>query len=105
VPLGVHGELAHLPQVASAQGHHAVPLTVALMRWGFVPGRPDQPAAREFLARHSHLRVARLGELVRPLDHPALVAVGADGQLLGMPTYVPGQDGQYEILTLHVGEQ
>ena len=66
----------------------------------------DQAAAREFLARHSHLRVARLGELVRPLDHPALVAVDAGGQLLVLLTYVPGQDRrQWEILTLHAGEQ
>lgn len=52
----------------------------------------DQAAAREFLARHDSLRVARLGELVHPLDHPALVAVAPGGQLLGMLTYVPGQD-------------
>jgi GNAT superfamily N-acetyltransferase len=68
--------------------------------------RADQAAAREFLAGHGSLRVARLGELVRPLDHPALVAVAAGGQLLGMLTYVPGQDWrQCEILTLHAGEQ
>jgi GNAT superfamily N-acetyltransferase len=84
---------------------------------GFAPGgyvgavkvRPrqaaDQAAAREFLARHSSLRVARLGELIHPLDHPAFVAVAAGGQLLGMLTYVPGQDGQCEILTLHAHEQ
>jgi GNAT superfamily N-acetyltransferase len=66
----------------------------------------DQAAAREFLTRHGSLRVARLGELLHPLDHPALVAVAADGQLLSMLTYVPGQDWrQCEILTLHAGEQ
>jgi GNAT superfamily N-acetyltransferase len=66
----------------------------------------DQAAAREFLARHGSLRVARLGELIHPLDHPAFVAVAAGGQLLGMLTYVPGQDRrQCEILTLHAGEQ
>ena len=64
----------------------------------------DQAAAREFLARHSSLRVARLGELIHPLDHPAFVAVAADGQLLGMLSYVPGQDRQCEILTLHAHE-
>jgi GNAT superfamily N-acetyltransferase len=73
-------------------------------------GRPraaaDHAASRELLARHGHLRVARLGELARPLDHPALVAVDAGGQLLGMLTYVPGQDRrQWEILTLHAGQQ
>lgn len=66
----------------------------------------DQAAAREFLARNGSLRVARLGELIHPLDHPAFVAVAADGQLLGMLTYVPGQDWrQCEVLTLHAGEQ
>jgi GNAT superfamily N-acetyltransferase len=76
---------------------------------GAVKVRPrqaaDQAAAREFLARHSSLRVARLGELIHPLDHPAFVAVTADGQLLGMLTYAPGQDRQCEILTLHAHEQ
>ena len=66
----------------------------------------DQAAARAFLARHGSLRVARLGELVHPLDHPALVAETGGGQLLGMLTYVPGQDWQQcEILTLHADQQ
>ena len=66
----------------------------------------DQAAARAFLARHGSLRVARLGELVHPLDHPALVAETGGGQLLSMLTYVPGQDWQQcEILTLHADEQ
>jgi hypothetical protein len=66
----------------------------------------DQAAARAFLARHYGLRVARLEELVHPLDYPALVAEAVGGQLAGMVTYVPGQDWrQCETLTLHVGEQ
>ena len=66
----------------------------------------DQAAVRAFLARHSSVRAARLGELVHPLDHPALVAEDAGGQLLGLLTYVPGQDWrQCEILTLHADEQ
>ena len=66
----------------------------------------DQAAAQAFLARHNSLRGARLGELLHPLDHPALVAVAADGHLLGMLTYVPSHDGrQCEILTLHADEQ
>ena len=66
----------------------------------------DQAAAEAFLARHDSLRAARLGELVHPLEHPALVAETADGQLLGMLTYVPGRDWrQCEILTLHADEQ
>jgi GNAT superfamily N-acetyltransferase len=84
-----------------------------LSPWGYVDAvkvRPreaaDQAAARAFLARHHSVRVARLGELVYPLDHPALVAEAAGGQLLGMLTYVPGPDWrQCEILTLHAGEQ
>ena len=66
----------------------------------------DQAAAQEFLACHNSLRVARLGQLARPLDHPAFVAETAGGRLPGMLTYVPGQDWQQcEILTLHAGEQ
>ena len=66
----------------------------------------DQAAAEGFLARHNSLRVARLGELVHPLDHPAFVAETPRGRLLAMLTYVPGQDWQQcEILTLHAGEQ
>ena len=66
----------------------------------------DQAAARAFLTRHGSLRVARLGELVHPLEHPALVAEAGGGQVLGMLTYVPGQDWQQcEILTLHADEQ
>ena len=66
----------------------------------------DQAAAQAFLARHNSLRGARLGELVHPLDHPALVAEAPGGHLLGMLTYVPSHDGrQCEILTLHADEQ
>jgi hypothetical protein len=54
----------------------------------------DQAAAQAFLARHDSARVARLGELVHPLDHQALVAEAAGGRLLGMLTYVPGRDWQ-----------
>jgi GNAT superfamily N-acetyltransferase len=69
-------------------------------------GAADGDVAREFLARHDGLRVARLGELVHPLDHPALMAETPGGRLLGMLTYVPGQDWrQCEILTLHADEQ
>ena len=50
---------------------------------------PDQAAARAFLARHDSLWAARLGELVHPLDHPALVAETAGWELLGMLTYLP----------------
>ena len=54
----------------------------------------DQAAAEAFLSRHYSLRAARPGELVHPLEHPALL------------TNVPGPDWrQCEILTLHADEQ
>ena len=66
----------------------------------------DQSVARAFLARHHSARVARLGELLDPLDHPALLAEADDGQLLGMLTYVPRQGwDQCEVLTLHATQQ
>jgi N-acetylglutamate synthase-like GNAT family acetyltransferase len=66
--------------------------------------REARPADRDWLerfleSRHS-LRVARRGEVVRPLDHPMLIAEMDDGTPAGLLTYVPG-DGQCEILTLH----
>ena len=60
----------------------------------------DQAAAQAFLARHNSLRAACLGELVHPLDHPALVAESVGGQLLDMLTYVPGRDWQQPIESL-----
>jgi GNAT superfamily N-acetyltransferase len=66
----------------------------------------DQAAARAFLARHHHARVARLGELLDPLDYPALLAEADDGRLLGILTYAPERGwGQCEVLTLHAAEQ
>ncbi len=41
----------------------------------------DLAAAQAFLARHNSLRVARLGELVHPLGHPAFAAEAAGGRL------------------------
>ena len=38
----------------------------------------DQAAAQAFLAQHSSLRVARLGEVVHPLNYPAFIAETAD---------------------------
>jgi len=65
----------------------------ALLHDGYVDAvmvRPreaaDLAAAQTFLARHDSLWAARLGELVHPLDHPALVAETADKQLQGMLT-------------------
>ncbi len=62
----------------------------------------EQSAARAFLAQHDSVRVARRGQLIDPLDHPAFVAEADDGRLTGMLTYVPDQNWeQCEILTLH----
>jgi GNAT superfamily N-acetyltransferase len=106
MPLRVFGGLAHVLTVARGRYRAFAPGGYV----GAVKVRPrevgDQAAAREFLARHGSLQVARLGELIHPLDHPAFVAVAPGGQLLGMLTYVPGRDRrQCEILTLHAGEQ
>jgi GNAT superfamily N-acetyltransferase len=65
----------------------------------------DRPAALAYLTRHNHARVARQGELLEPLDHPALLAE-ADGEIVGMLTYLPDPGWeQCEILTLHATEQ
>ena len=66
----------------------------------------DREAARTFLARHNSAPAARLGRLLDPLGHPALLAEDDDGQLRGMLTYVPQQGWeQCEILTLHASDQ
>jgi GNAT superfamily N-acetyltransferase len=71
------------------------------------PRQPaDLPAVQAFLAEHHHTRVARLGALVDPFDHPSLLAEDDDGRLLGVLTYVPDSDGaQCEVLTLHTAHQ
>jgi GNAT superfamily N-acetyltransferase len=71
------------------------------------PRQPaDIPAVRAFLAEHHHARVARLGALVDPFDHPALLAEDEDGRLLGVLTYVLDRDGaQCEVLTLYTAHQ
>ena len=65
--------------------------------------RPREPADLEaverFLSHRHSRRVARLGELLDPLSHPALLA--ADGErIAGVLTYVVS-DGACEVLTLH----
>ena len=59
----------------------------------------DRQALEAFLDRHHSLRVARRGELVDALAHPAFLA-WSDGELVGVATYVVG-DGECELLTLH----
>jgi GNAT superfamily N-acetyltransferase len=64
----------------------------------------DQEAVERFLGERYSARVARLGELLRPLDHPALIAERDDGSLAGVLTYVIRGD-ECEVLTLHAAEQ
>jgi ribosomal protein S18 acetylase RimI-like enzyme len=59
----------------------------------------DRETVAPFLERHGSLRVARLGRLEHPPDHPSVVAV-EDGRVVGVATYVPGGD-ECELLTLH----
>jgi len=64
----------------------------------------DHDAVAAFLAANDSSRVARLGTLCEPLDHPALLAVDDAGTLAGVLTYV--MDGTAcEILTLHATRQ
>ena len=60
--------------------------------------RTDRRWRRSWTDHHS-LRVARRGELVDSLDHPALVAWSGD-ELVGVATYVIG-GAACELLTLH----
>jgi GNAT superfamily N-acetyltransferase len=64
----------------------------------------DREVVRRFLAERHSARVARLGRMEDPLDHPALVAERDDGTLAGVLTYVV-RDDECEILTLHTAEQ
>ena len=68
MPLGVYGELAHVLKVACGQAYHAfAPGAHALVPVKVRPRQAaDHAAAREFSARHSSLRVARLGEPTHP---------------------------------------
>ena len=55
-----------------------------------------------FLRAHNAAEVARLGELVHALDHPALVAEES-GKLAGVLTYVVSGTA-CEVLTLHASD-
>lgn len=63
----------------------------------------DRSAVEAFLAGHNSLRVARRGELVSALHHPALLAKRGD-ELVGVATYVIDADN-CELLTLHASRQ
>ena len=64
----------------------------------------DRDVVERFLSERHSARVARLGELVDPLEHPALIAERDDGSLAGVLTYVVDGDS-CEILTLHAAER
>ncbi|SHN44687.1 GNAT family N-acetyltransferase [Cryptosporangium aurantiacum] len=66
--------------------------------------RPDDvEAVAAFLARYHAEVVARKSELMRPLEHPAVIAVDA-GRLIGVVTYVV--DGAVcELLTVHTDDR
>jgi GNAT superfamily N-acetyltransferase len=64
----------------------------------------DNENVERFLAGRHSRRVARLGVLERPLDHPALLAESDDRELAGVLTYVLGER-ECEILTLHAARQ
>jgi ribosomal protein S18 acetylase RimI-like enzyme len=63
----------------------------------------DEAAVAPFLERWHSARVARLGRIEVPLEHPALLAE-EDGRLVGVLTYVPGPE-RSEVLTLHCDER
>jgi ribosomal protein S18 acetylase RimI-like enzyme len=69
--------------------------------------RPAEPADRAavaaFMERHHSLRVARLGRVEAPLEHPALLAV-EDARVIGVLTYVLSGEA-CEVLTLHVEDR
>ena len=69
-----------------------------------VPARAEDRSQLEAFLRHHHsMRVARHGELLDSLDHPALVAWSGD-ELVGVATYVV-RGVECELLTLHARAQ
>ena len=63
----------------------------------------DRVAVEALLGEHGSLRVARRGELLDSLDHPALLARVGE-VLVGAATYVVDGDS-CELLTLHAQHQ
>jgi len=64
----------------------------------------DRGWVEAFLAEHNSVRVARRGEVVRPLDHPMLIAETDAGQPAGLLTYIVDAEA-CEVLTLHAERQ
>ena len=63
----------------------------------------DRATVEAFLGEHSSLRVARRGEVLDSLDHPAFLAWMGD-VLVGVSTYVVHGEA-CELLTLHAQPQ
>jgi GNAT superfamily N-acetyltransferase len=59
----------------------------------------DLSVVQSFLAERNAARVARRGELVDALEHPAMLA-WSDGRLVGVASYVVDRD-DCELLTLY----
>jgi ribosomal protein S18 acetylase RimI-like enzyme len=57
-------------------------------------------AVGDFQHRHNHARVTRLGQLLMPLKHPAVLAE-RDANIVGVLT-LRFDDAESEVLTLHV---
>jgi ribosomal protein S18 acetylase RimI-like enzyme len=71
------------------------------MQFEIRPREPaDVPAVEPFLERWHSLRVARRGEVLRPIEHPQLLAVDGDGTVVAVLTYVVHGD-ECEVLTFH----
>jgi GNAT superfamily N-acetyltransferase len=62
-------------------------------------GPDDIADVAAFLAENDIERGARLGELLNPLDHPALIAE-ENGRLVGVLTYIV-RGHECEVFTLH----
>lgn len=67
-------------------------------------GPEHSDAVADFLRRHNHARVTRLGQLLVPLEHPAVIAERDDGSIVGVLT-LRFDDVESEVLTLHVDDQ
>jgi GNAT superfamily N-acetyltransferase len=63
----------------------------------------DRPDVHAFYEKHATARVARLGQLVHPIEYPALLAEDHGG-LAAVLTYIVTEE-QCEILTLHSARQ
>jgi ribosomal protein S18 acetylase RimI-like enzyme len=63
----------------------------------------DRTWIESFLADNHSREVARRGELVRPADHPMVIAF-QDGEPVGLLTWIE-VGAECEILTLHVAER